>query len=290
MALQPGDEVVLTNHEYGAVKRIWARACEQAGTDPPVVARLPDRIESEQQVVDAIMNSVNAKTRLLVVSHITSPTALILPVQAIVDAAHQNGIEVCVDGPHAPAQIPLSLSELNCDYYTASCHKWLCAPFGSGFLSVSRRHVDHWSPATLSWGRLLPDRPETWWHEFVWSGTRDPSAYLTIPTAIEFLKGIGLDSFRARTHALAQYARQRLVEAIGIEPPHPDSSQFYGTMALVPLPDGDAGQLQRTLWQTDGIEVPIVDFEGKRFIRVSCHLYNVPEQIDRLVQAVQRAI
>jgi isopenicillin-N epimerase len=290
VALRPGDQVVLTNHEYGAVKRIWTRACECAGADPPVIARLPEQIESEQQVVDAILSKINQKTRLLVISHVTSPTALILPVHAICDAARQQGVEVCIDGPHAPAQVPLNLAGLNCDYYTASCHKWLCAPFGSGFLSVAESHWDAWSPATLSWGRLLPDRPETWWHEFVWTGTRDPSAYLTIPTAIEFLEMIGLDYFRARAHALARYARQQLVEMTGIEPPYPDSPKWYGTMALVPLPAVDAVQLQRSLWREDGIEVPIIDFESKRFIRVSCHLYNTPEQIDGLVRAVYRRL
>ena len=290
VTLRPGDQVVLTNHEYGAVKRIWARACARAGTDPPVIARLPHPVETESQVVDAIMESVNDRTRLLIVSHVTSPTALIMPVRAICDAARQRGVEVCVDGPHAPAQVPLSFETLNCDYYTASCHKWLSAPFGSGFLRIAPRHFEHWSPSMLSWGRLLPDRPETWWHEFVWSGTRDPSAYLTIPTAIEFLKGVGLEYFRDRCHALARYARQQLAESIGIAPPYPDSRQWYGTMALVPLPDGDAGQLQRALWLEDGMEVPIVDFEGRRFIRVSCHLYNTVEQIDRLVKAVRRRI
>ncbi len=118
----------------------------------------------------------------------------------------------------------------------------------------------------------------------------DPSAYLAIPAAIDFLNGIGLDRFRARSHALARYARQQMVAAVGLEPPFPDSPLWYGTMALVPLPNGSGGQLQQALWQEEGIEVPIIDFEGQRFIRVSCHLYNTPGQIDRLVRAVCRLL
>ena len=288
--LSPGDQVVLTNHEYGAVRRIWQRACQRAGTDAPTVARLPDRFESEEEVVEAVYSAVTPRTRLLVVSHITSPTALILPVKALCHEARQRGLAVCIDGPHAPAQLPVDIDDIGCDFYAASCHKWLSAPPGSGFLTVAPHRQSAFEPAMLSWGRLLPQLPERWFEEFIWSGTRDPSCYLATPAAIDFLQQISLETFRDRTHALAGYARRQLVERIGIEPPLSDSPRWYGSMALVPLPQVDPRRLQRDLWQQHGIEVPIIDFEGQQFIRVSCHLYNTPRQIDTLVEALARLL
>jgi len=288
VSLRPGDQVVLSDHEYGAVLRIWERACQRAGADAPVIARLPERFTSADEVVAAIFAAVSDRTKLLVVSHITSPTALILPVAAICAEARRRGVAVCIDGPHAPAQQPLDIDRLGCDFYAASCHKWLSAPFGSGFLAVHPRHHARLEPVMLSWGRLLPGKPQRWFDEFIWSGTRDPSCYLAVGTAIEFLRRVGEEAFRARTHALARYARSRIVELTGLEPPWEDSPRWYGSMAWVPLPPLDAPGLQRRLWQEHGIEVPIIDFAGRQSIRVSCHLYNTPGQIDTLVAALRR--
>ena len=251
-------------------------------------AKLPLPIDTAEQVVDAVFAAATERTRLLVISHITSPTAVTLPVEAIVAEAKRRGILVCIDGPHAVAQLPLDLERLGCDFYCASCHKWLSAPFGSGFLYVAPQHHARIRPPLLSWGRLPPTRLETWSDEFIWSGTRDPSPYLAVPAAIDFLEQVGLDRFRRHTHALAQYARRRLVELTGRTPIVPDSPDWYGCMAQVPLPPGDAAMLQRRLWTADGIEVPIVSWNDRRWIRVSCHLYNCRQEIDRLVEAVRR--
>ncbi|MFO0870378.1 MAG: aminotransferase class V-fold PLP-dependent enzyme [Pirellulales bacterium] len=284
--LEPGDEVVLNNHEYGAVLRIWQRACAEAGAAPPRIAQLPARCTAADEVVDAIFAEVTPRTRLIVASHVTSPTAIILPIELLCRRAAVAGIACCVDGPHAPAQVDFSLSRLSCDFYVASCHKWLSAPFGSGFLAVAPRWQAVMRTPQLSWGRLLPDVPQSWDDEFIWSGTRDPSAWLAVPAAIDFLADYGFDRFRQTTHALAQYGRNRLVELTGREPLVPDDPQWYGSMAHVPLPPGNARALQRALWEQYGIEVPIVDWNQERFIRVSCHLYNDASQIDRLVAAL----
>ncbi len=284
--LAPGDEVVLNDHEYGAVQRIWERRCGESGASVRQ-ARLPARCEDRQQIVDAILAAATDRTRLIVVSHITSPTAITLPVTEICHAARARGIAVCVDGPHAVAQLPLDLRALGADFYTASCHKWLSAPLGSGFLYVARPWQDQVRPPQLSWGLLLPDRPQQWWEEFVWTGTRDPSAYLCVPAAIRFLERVGLEAFRARTHALAQYARQQLVDLFGTQPLVPDSPDWYTAMAHVPLPPGPGRPLQNRLWEQYGIEVPIVEFQGNRYVRVSCHLYNTPAHVDRLTMALK---
>jgi isopenicillin-N epimerase len=195
-----------------------------------------------------------------------------------------------VDGPHAPAQVPLEIDRLGCDFYCASCHKWLSAPFGSGFLYVAPEHQAAVQPLVLSWGRLAPQQVDCWSDEFVWSGTQDPSAFLAVPAAIAFLQSIGVERFRRETHELARYARQRLLELAAGEPLVPDSAGWYGSMAHVPLPDGDAAALQDRLWSDYAIEVPIIRWQERRWIRVSCHLYNVRDDIDRLVVALDRLL
>jgi isopenicillin-N epimerase len=288
--LQPDDEVLLTDHEYGAVVRIWQRKCNATGAAEPQVAALPPKFDSAEEVVDAIFRHATDRTRLLVVSHITSPTAVILPVQKICDEARRRGIAVCIDGPHAPAQAPLSIDELGCDFYTASLHKWLSAPLGSGFLFVAPRWQERIRTPQLSWGRLLPAKPVAWWEEFVWTGTRDPSAYLATGTAIDLLESVGLPTFRARTHHLARYARHRLVELTGLEPATADSEEWYGSMISVPLPPGDPAALQKQLWQRHHIEIPVIERSGRRSIRVSCHLYTNKQQIDTFLEALSQLL
>ncbi len=304
LPLAAGDEVLLNDHEYGAVLRIWQRACAKAGAAVKVV-ELPLPFRSSTETTDAIFAAVTPRTRLIVVSHITSPTAVTLPVEQICGRARAVGIAVAIDGPHAIAQLPLAIDALGCDFYAASCHKWLSAPFGSGFLYAAPKHQSLIRPPVLSWGRIPPTKIESWSDEFVWTGTRDPSAYLSIPAAIDFLDGVGFEAFRARTHWLAQYSRRKLVELTDCEPIVPDSAEWYGTMAHVPLPpprrpsqppaaDSGGGSvpsaLQRAIWRDLHIEVPIVEFRGDRYIRVSCHLYNDTADIDRLVAGLKRLL
>ena len=231
------------------------------------------------------------------------------------------GIPVCVDGPHAPAVVDLHLQSLGCDFYTASCHKWLSAPLGSGFLYVHPRWQSRLKPVITSWGASLSGRATHWHDDFNWSGTRDYSPYLAIPAAIDFLlqpadqplaadrsrpvttgakvhhdpaKGqTRLQLFRERGHALARYAREQLIPRTGCTQMIPDSPDWYGTMVACPLPDwilapegGHFHPLQKTLWERYGIEVPIVNWRDRRWIRVSCHLYNTVEQVDRLLAAL----
>ena len=287
--LAANDQVLLTDHEYGAVRRIWEITCRRAGAEVGLI-QLPVFFDSVQEVVDAVMAACSDRTRLIVISHITSPTAIVLPIQEICERARQKGVQVCVDGPHAVAQLPLHLDQLPCDYYAASCHKWLCAPFGTGFLYVAAEHQTHLRPLTLSWGLLPPDEVSHWSDEFLWSGTRDPSAYLAVPAAIEFLESVGLEKFQQSGHALAQYARHQLIDLTGQQPMVADDPCWYGCMAQHPLPAGDAQALQDDLWKQHGIEVPIVEWNDRRFIRVSCHLYNDQQQVDQLVSALKQLL
>lgn len=284
--LSAGDEVLSNNHEYGAVHRIWDRACQRKGARY-VVARLPDRFESHRQVIEAIFEPASKRTRLLVISHITSPTALIMPVAEICQEAQRRGIRVCIDGPHAPAHVPLDIDDIGCAFYTASCHKWLSAPLGTGFLFVHPEFHERIEPQLKSWGRLLPNLPTHWTEEFIWSGTRDPSGYFSIPDAIELMESVGGDAFRSRVRSMAGETTRRLVELTGQSPIGVDPGLWYGAMAHVPLPPGDWSGLQRWLWEQHRIEIPVIDFEDRWFIRVSHHLYNTTAQIDRLAEALK---
>ncbi len=290
LELKHSDQVLLTDHEYGAVRRIWQRATLRAAAGEPEIVVLPERIESVDQLVDCLFAALTPRTRLLVISHITSPTAITMPIGTIVHRARQRGVLVCVDGPHAPAQIPLDLAALGCDFYCASLHKWLSAPFGSGFLYVRREHQQRISPTQLSWGRLLPARPESWSDEFIWSGTRDPSAVLAVPAAIDFLQETGLEAFREHGYRLATEARNRLAEWTGLPPITPDDRCWYTCMGHAPLPPGDASGLQRALWERHAIEVPVVFWKDRHWLRVSCHWYNRRQDIDYLFDALAREL
>jgi isopenicillin-N epimerase len=287
--LAAGEEVLLTDHEYGAVFRIWQRKCDQVQGKLQTV-ELPWPVTSQAEIVAAVLNGITNKTRIVVLSHITSPTALILPVAEIAAECRKLNVAVCIDGPHAPLQVDVSLRNLGCDFYAASCHKWLSAPFGSGFLAVAPKWQSEFRCGQLSWGRLQPAKPQAWWEEFVWSGTRDAAPYFTLPTAIDFARRVGPDNFRQRSHHLAQQSRQ-LLEALFQQPVFlPDDPSFYGSMALVALPAGETFPLQRALWERFCIEVPIVPFRGGRFVRVSCHLYNTVNDLDKLQQALQQLV
>ena len=287
--LAPGDEVLLNDHEYGAVLRIWQRACDRAGAKL-VVQPLPVPMTTPEALIEAVLAGATERTKLLVFSHITSPTAIVFPAAELTRAARRRGLAVCIDGPHAPAQAKIDLDGIDCDYYTASCHKWLSAPFGSGFLYVHPRRQGAVTPPELSWGRPLEGRPADWRDEFQWQGTRDLSAYLSVPAAIDFLERVGADEFRARTHYLARYARARLEELTGLAALVPDGEAWYGSMIAMPLPAGEAEPLQAALWQRYGIEAPIVAWNGRRLVRVSCHLYTQREEIDRLVAALRELL
>lgn len=292
--LETGDEVLLTDQEYGAVVRTWGRYCSRAGAKT-VVATLPSPVESAEELTAAVLSRVSGRTKLLVVSHVTSQTATVFPVADICRAARGRGVAVCIDGPHAVAMRPLELDRLECDFYCASCHKWLSAPFGSGFLYVAPRRKSAIVPAVTSWGKSLSGRPGRWQDEFHWMGTCDPGPNLAVPAAIDFLAAYGVEWFRKSTHELAQYARRRLLEVVGAAPLTPDSIDWYGSMVTVRLPQVPASDawpgrphpLQVALWERQRIEAPILQWKGAVHVRVSCHLYNTRDDVDRLAAGIE---
>ena len=291
--LKPGDEILLNDHEYGAVKNIWQAKCRDTGASL-VTVTLPFPPTSAK-VVTALESAITPKTRLIVVSHVTSATACILPIKAICEMALSHKILVCVDGPHAIAMLDVNLDDLGCDYYCASGHKWLCAPFGSGFLWVHPRHHASIRCPIISWGGSIAGRPATWKDRTNWLGTRDPAPLLAMSDAVRFFTPERLHQYRQHAHELIKHARRALLDLPGVRTfCTPDESDFV-SMAAVELPQplgwkpgyhGAPDPLQIELRDRHQIEIPVGSWNGRRFLRVSAHLYTTPADIERLLAAL----
>ncbi len=298
LPLQANDEVLLTTHEYGAVKRLWQQRTRETQARM-VQVPLPLPLRETTEIVESILQRVTDRTRLIVISHVTSPTALILPVAELCRAAHERGVPVCVDGPHAVGMLPLELDKLGCDFYTASCHKWLSAPFGTGFLYVSPEWQQRLRPCIISWGGSTCGWPASWKDEFLWLGTRDPSGFLAVPAAIDYLRAQGLAEFRLQTHRLVTETATRLLAEWGTLPYSSLTPEWVGSMVTIPLPDhvetpqswtGHPHPLQTRLAEQYGIEVPVMKWGSRMHLRISCHLYNTQAHFHALCQALAEVI
>jgi isopenicillin-N epimerase len=288
LPLAPGDEVLGNTHEYGAVERTWTFVCEAKGAryrSQPIT--LP--LANANEVVEQLWQGVTPRTRAIVVSHITSPTALAFPVAEICQRAAAQGIITIVDGAHAPGQIPLNIESLGADFYTGNLHKWLCAPKGSAFLYARRDRQSMLQPLVVSWGwRAIVPGPSPFQDYFGWTGTSDPAPYLSAPAAITLQRENDWPSVRAQCHALGLAASQRIAALTGLPPISPDTPDWWMQMRAIPLPrtETPAQEIQRRLWDDYQIEVPIVDWQEHRFVRVSIQAYNTPRDVDRLVDAL----
>jgi isopenicillin-N epimerase len=281
--LEPGDEVLSTDLEYGALDLTWARVCGDAGARY-VRAHVELPIASAEDVVEAVWSRVGPHTRLLFLSHHTSTTALTLPVKELCARARERGIRSIVDGAHAPGHLPLDLRALGADYYAGNCHKWLGAPKGAGFLHVRPELQRDVHPLVISWGYEGDDPSFLERHEK--QGTRDPSAYLTVPAAIAWQREHQWDAVRERCHALARRARNEL----GLEPLAPDSSDFYRQMIALRLPDDAPADLQERLYDEHRIEIPAFERGGLRLLRASFHGYNDAVDLERLRAALSELL
>ncbi|MFV9505387.1 MAG: aminotransferase class V-fold PLP-dependent enzyme [Oscillochloridaceae bacterium umkhey_bin13] len=285
--LQPGDEVLGTDHEYGAVNRTWQFICARAGAIYRQ-ATLPMPLEDSARVIEALWQQVTPRTRMIVVSHITSPTALILPVAAICARARAEGILTLVDGAHAPGQIALDLTDIGADFYTGNCHKWLCAPKGAAFLYARPALQDQLEPLIVSWG-WQPEQPgpSRFVDLFGWTGTADPAAYLSIPAAIAFQAEHDWPALRTACHDLLAEARQAVGDLAGQGQLCTDAPTWYAQMATIPLPPCDPIRLKQRLWDDYAIEVPVIDWNGRPHVRISIQVYNGPADLEHLLIALR---
>jgi isopenicillin-N epimerase len=287
--LKPGDALLTTTHVYGAVRKTMQYVASRTGA-VVVEAAVPFPVAGEDEIVAAVTRHFSAKTRLLVLDHIASPTALVLPVPRIVAAAKAQGIAVLIDGAHAPGMLALDIQALGADFYVGNCHKWLFAPKGCAFLWAAPLAQGTIHPLVISHGY-----GGGYLAEFDWTGTRDASAWLAIDTALDFIETIGFDALRARNHALMQAAATLLGETWGTRPGAPFS--LLGAMATIELPSSapftalpptldSVVKINAHLWEQHRIEVPAVAFADRFWVRISAQIYNDIADYRRLADAL----
>jgi len=285
--LKPGDEVLATDHEYGAADRTWRFLCAQHGItyrNQPI----PVPLESAEEMIEQLWRGVTPRTRIIFISHITSPTALIFPVEQICQRAREAGIITVIDGAHAPGHVPLSLDALGVDFYAGNCHKWLCAPKGSAFLYARPERQALLQPLIVSWGwesRSPSDSP--FQDVFGWTGTEDPAAYLSIPAALAFQQEHNWDTVRQACHELVSDARRRITTLLGSTSLCSDDSRWWGQMCAIPLPDCTDPMLQQRLREEWQIEIPISGWNQRCLLRISLQGYNSPADVERLYTALE---
>ncbi len=285
-----GDEVLGTDHEYGAAERTWRFNCGQRGAryvSRPIALPVHDAAE----VVEQLWAGVTERTRVIFLSHISSPTALILPLAEICRRARAAGILTVIDGAHAPGQIDLALDALGADFYTGNCHKWLCAPKGAGFLHARPEVQLLLRPLIVSWGwEAERPGPSPFIDYFEWTGTPDPSAYLSVPAAIEFQARNNWQAVRAACHSLLLDASVRLADLSGLPPISPDTAEWWAQMRAIPLPPCDVELVKARLWDDYRVEVPLLEWGGRSYVRISIQAYNSPNDIDRLIEGLRQLL
>jgi isopenicillin-N epimerase len=290
----PGD-VLLTDHEYGAMHWCWERAAVRQGLTLRTFP-LPVEAEDPAEIVVACRAALTDRTRLLFFSHVLSPTGLVLPAREICAEARRRGVLTAIDGAHAPAMVPVGLDALGCDFYGGNCHKWLLAPTGSGFLYLGAGNEDRVQPLQVSWGwhherTRLDERDEfgstPGLRALEFEGTRDPCPWLAVPAALDFQAGLGWERIRGRIDELTEYVRRRLTGKCGLRPVTPANPALHGAMTAFRLPPGtDPVELRRRLWELHRIEAPVIDRPDATLLRVSTHFYNTEAEVDRLAEAL----
>jgi isopenicillin-N epimerase len=284
--LKPGDEILATNLEYGAIDRTWKYYCGKSGAhyiNQPI--SLP--ITTVERFVDELWAGVTERTRVISISHITSGTALILPVAEVCRRARAAGILTVIDGAHAPGQIDLNLDELGADFYGGNCHKWLCAPKGSGFLFARPEVKETLDPLVISWGwQADHPGPSRFIDHLERTGTQDPAAYLSVPAAIAFQREHDWPRVRAACHMLAREARERIGWLSGLPQIAPASAEWWGQMCACPVATADVPGLHDRLWEEYGVEIPASYRQGGMFVRVSVQAYTRSTDIDRLLEGL----
>ena len=285
------DEVVITDHEYGAVERTW-RYLSQRYQFKLVVAPIRVPVFNPSEIVDSLFKCVNQHTRAICISHITSSTAMVFPVEEVCKKAKPLNVITIIDGAHVPGQIDLDISDIDPDFYVGNLHKWLCAPKGSAFLYASPRVQNLVEPLIVSWGWESENPGSSRFLDYLeWTGTMDISSYLSVPKAIEFVQTYVLGKNRSRCYELCANTQTEISNLTGLEPFHPTSSTFIAQMAANPLPATiDINLLKLTLYDRYRIEIPTILWQGHKLIRASFQIYNNGDDAQALVDALKRIL
>ncbi len=290
--LQPGDEILTTNHEYGAMERTWQYICKQTGARF-IQQPIPLPVTTPADFVEQFWTGITPRTKVVFISHITSPTALIFPVKEICHRARAAGILSIVDGAHAPGQIPVDLQAVGADIYTGACHKWMLAPKGTSFLYARPEIQEQLDPLVVSWGYETDPGFGSGiqyidYHE--WQGTRDLSPFLSIPAAINFMAEHNWEQVRVRCHQMALEVRHQINAITGLDSISPDSGDWLGQMVSVRLPEVDVNTVKAHLQDEFRIEVPLMRWNDHPLIRVSIQAYNAADDMAALVSALERIL
>lgn len=283
--LQPGDEVLTTDQEYGNLNQMWEYLCaKRKARYVHRTVKLP--IQSKEEVIEAIWSGVTDRTKVLYLSHITSPTAITLPIKELCALARERGIVSLIDGAHAPGQMDLNMHDLGCDFYTGNCHKWMLTPKGSAFLYARREMHKVVEPLVVSGGwRSFEDRA-TFIDEQQYNGTRDVSAFLAVPTALDFMERHNWAAVRERSRQMIRYARKEFEALTGLPQNCPDSPEWFSQIGTIPIPKGDYGAFGAELGARH-IEIPVSGWQEQRAVRLSVQCYNTKDDVDTLIDALR---
>jgi len=288
--LRPGDEILTTDHEYGSLDKTWQYVCRLTGARY-VAQHIPLPVTTQAEFVERFLAGVTPATRVIYLSHLTSPTGLIFPVAEICRRARQAGLLTILDGAHAPGQIPLDLIALGADVYSGACHKWLCAPKGTSFL-YAHPTVQAWlEPLVISWAwEDVPPGQAQFVEPNMAQGTRDAAGYLAVPAAIEFQAGHDWPAVRAGCHQLLRATLRRVNDLTGLDPVCPDETGWYAQLSTARLPDVDPVELRRRLYDEYRVEVPVHKWHDTTLIRISIQAYNTEEDADALIDGLRRLL
>lgn len=290
LKLNEGDEILTTNLEYGACDKAWNYYCTKAKAKY-VRQHISLPLTTKEKFVEELFKGFSSKTKLVFISHITSSTALIFPVKEIVAEAKKRGALVFVDGAHAPAHVALDITALNADIYTGACHKWMMTPKGASFLCVKKELQEQFDPLVISWGyeAMFPsDSKFLDWHQT--NGTRDFSAFLTLPKAIEFIKQNNWNEVSNRCKKLVRDNALRFCELMNSEPLCPLTNEFLGQMFSIPINTSEPEKLQRHLFEHYKIEIPVMRHGDKVYLRYSINAFNSQHDLDVLYNAMNELI
>ncbi len=285
--LQPGDEILATDHEYGAMDRTWNFFCKKSGAKY-IRQQITLPVQSKEHLLDEFWKGYNDNTKVVFLNHFSSATALIFPVKEICDKARELGLITIIDGAHVPGHINLNISELNPDYYTGTLHKWMLAPKGSTFLYVRKELQDSLDPLVVSWGyeSLAPsDSQFLDYHEY--QGTNDFSQYLCTPKVVEFLEKNNWVDVSKRCKQIVFDNYKRFCDLLGTQPICPLNDEFLGQMASIPVKIDKPAELKSLLYDKYKIQVPVMPLNENIYVRYSINAYNSQEDLDKLYDALK---
>lgn len=288
--LEEGDEVLTTNHEYGAMDRTWSYFSKKKGIKY-IRQNISLPILSKEQILDEFWSGYTSKTKIIFISHISSVTALVFPVKEICEKARELGLITIIDGAHVPGQLDLNIQELNPDFYTGALHKWMLAPKGVSFLYVKKTFQNSIDPLVVSWGYESESPSDSQFLDYhQHQGTRDISAFLTIPKAIEFLRVNNWEERAASCRKLIRDNYNKFCELLNSKPICPLTSEFLVQMCSIPIRTTKPLELKETLFHKYKIEIPVMKLEDKFFLRIAINGYNSQQDLEILQEALEDII